>query len=105
MSASSGNIQRQQFRRLPGFPLHIVSWGTEHAVYHEGSGNTHLLDEFGFAVLQSLQSDNADFDTVVERSADYLNIIIDDEFRAHMREVVRQLAKHDLIEIAPDADE
>ena len=92
-------IVNQKIRRLPGFPLHIASWGTEFAVYHEGSGNTHLLDEYGHAVLRSVENQAAELSDIVSRCADLLNIEEDAEFSRHIQQVVRQLAKHDLIEI------
>lgn len=91
-----------QFRRLPGFPLHFQSWGTEHAVYHQGSGNTHLLDEYGFAVLKVLENGPAELSQIAHLCADELSIELDQDFTAHMQNVIRQLSKHDLIEICDE---
>jgi len=89
----------QIIRRIPGFPLHFATWGGEYAVYHEGSGNTHLLDEFGYAVLQTLESGAMNISATVTHCAEILQIEFDWEFDQHIREVIRHLAKHDLIEI------
>jgi PqqD family protein of HPr-rel-A system len=94
-----------QFRRLPGFPLHFQSWGTEHAVYHQGSGNTHLLDEYGFAVLQVLQNGPADMQQIAQLCADTLEIELEPAFIEHIQNVIRQLSKHDLVEICPNENE
>jgi len=91
----------QKFRRLPGFSLHFACWGSEFAVYHEGSGNTHLLDEYGHAVLECLQASELSLSDIVSRTAAALNIEMDYEFDAHIREVVRHLLKHDLLEVSP----
>lgn len=89
----------QKIRRLPGFPLHIASWGTEFAVYHEGSGNTHLLDEYAYAVLKILENGAQDISSVVRQCAEFLHIEFDWDFDQHIREVVRHLVKHDLVEV------
>jgi PqqD family protein of HPr-rel-A system len=46
--------------------LQWVQWGDECVLYHEGSGDTHLLEPFVMEVLQALHRAPATVSTIVE---------------------------------------
>lgn len=88
-----------KWRLLPGFELYFRSWSNEHIVYHSGSCNTHMLDEYGFYALQCLKQGGGDIDTITQYVADELNLELADELKDHMRDVVDQLGTHRLLEL------
>lgn len=81
------------------FPLHIHSWGAEHVVYHSGSGNTHLLDEYGFRVLDAVKQGRHSVAAIATFVADNLQLEESGDFTEHMLDVIDQLNKHSLVEI------
>ena len=44
-----------QWQLNPDFQLCWKEWGNQFVLYHTGSGDTHLFDQFGYDILQLLK--------------------------------------------------
>mgnify|MGYP001281173981 CR=1 FL=1 len=57
--------------------LRIRQWADEYVVYHEQSGDTHLFDQSGVAILDYLKTHTADTDAIILHIAAVAGINID----------------------------
>jgi PqqD family protein of HPr-rel-A system len=82
------NIQKSCWRITDGCELISQRFGNQFAVYHSGSGDTHLLDEESFLLLDEIKSNACSFELLLnkllakfefespEHSKQYLNSLL-----------------------------
>lgn len=89
----------------PGFmwkttgPLFFRSWNEEFIVYHNLSGDTHLLGPAAAHILLQLQKAPSDTLRLCETCAQQMNLRTDDEFCLEINKILANL--HSLLLIEP----
>jgi PqqD family protein of HPr-rel-A system len=76
----------------------LKQWGHEYVVYHKQSGDTHLLDEVGIAVLNYLQKNTADSDTILEYLVKAKHLEVD---ATQLQELLASFSRYGLIDKVP----
>jgi PqqD family protein of HPr-rel-A system len=79
-------------------PLLWRAWDGLHVLYHTDSGDTHVLDEIGAAVLHTLERQPALADDVCGHVAARLNQPRDPDLDQHVGQLLTELARLGLIE-------
>lgn len=77
------------------------TWGDEVVVYDPDSGDTHLLDTVGGAVLGCLQAEPLAIEACCAGLADRLGIDDDPALRRYVTDLVAQLERLGLIDLVP----
>ena len=75
-------------------------WDGPAVVYHDGSGDTHLLNPVAFAGLRALAQAPTDVADLARRVAGELNLPCDQTFENHMATLVTDLHRLNLVEAA-----
>ena len=69
-------------------------WGEEYVVYHAQSGDTHLFDELGMAILALLRHHTVSTDDLLQQLADKTGASLN---RGELLEVLDTLSRQGLI--------
>ena len=83
----------------PGVTFKFHSWGDEHIVYNNFSGNTHLVDELTYYTLQCVNASLNEAQTIYQQVAEVANMELDDELKSYLTQVISSLAQKNLIEL------
>lgn len=75
-------------------------WDHDLIVYNAGSGDTHLLETISAEIFIFLQDHYAALSQIITHIADVFHYEIDDELKTHITELIVQLEKLRLIEVA-----
>ena len=75
-------------------------WGDDVMVYHHGSADTHKLSVPAIHALEHLQKEPLTVDQLIERLADALGFIADDELQRYTEKMVVHFDELGLIEPA-----
>lgn len=78
--------------------LHFHSWSDEYVVYHELSGDTHLIGKAAAHILMALQHDTADTQTLSRSLAAMMGVRTSADFMLEMNRILADLDKLSLIE-------
>lgn len=81
----------------PGFAPVWRMWGGEHALFDCYSGSTYLFDDVTASVLKTLQSEPVPLPALIERVAESLLFVVDDDLHQHIQTVLSELAYKKLI--------
>lgn len=87
-----------RWRSVVGFAIEQRDWGEERAVFHTGTGQTHIINAIAGAVLDCLARAELAQDAVEDCVAERLNYQPDASFRDYLKQVVTDLHARDLIE-------
>jgi PqqD family protein of HPr-rel-A system len=77
--------------------LHWRRWDNEYVLYDAESGDTHLLDAVGRAVLTALGAGPLDFEALAARVAQDICVELDPDLIAHLRGLLRGLESAGLL--------
>lgn len=87
-----------RWRVVRGCVLHGHAYaGGEYVVYHPGSGDTHLLEAVGAAVLRGAQVPGS-LPEIGDRAAAALAVEIDDDFRRTVARLISHFERLGLVE-------
>jgi PqqD family protein of HPr-rel-A system len=82
---------------ISGNPLlRCRQWGDEYVVYHEQSGDTHLLDQAGISILNYLTANTADIDAIFAHIAQTAGMEVDVD---ELEEMLGNLTRLGLVQV------
>lgn len=79
----------------------LKQWDDVGVVYHEPSGSTHELDQFGFLLLSSLQARPLTSGELIQRLADHVGVESDAAIGEHLDTYLEQFEKLGIVELLP----
>ena len=86
----------------PCVRLHWLSWDEDHIVFNAASGQTHILNELGAAVLHLLGENSLNRTEIGQRIvAQYEGLVLDTELSAAIEALLANLDTLGLIEPFP----
>lgn len=91
-----------RWRFVAGFAIEQHDWGEERAVFHTGTGQTHVLNAIAGAVLDCLALDEVAQGALEDRVAERLDYQVDAAFSDYLKRAVADLHAQDLIEAVSD---
>ncbi|HID49119.1 MAG TPA: HPr-rel-A system PqqD family peptide chaperone [Chromatiales bacterium] len=91
-------IESARWRATQGFDLHWKSWDDEHVVYSDGSGDTHLLNDFGAFVLKALIKNERTLEDLVKYAAESFKQYTMDDLRDQVSDLLLELDRLGVIE-------
>lgn len=90
--------EKRQWRAISGFTLNWQSWGNEHIIYNEGSGDTHLFNDLAALILNKLQEGAATVDDLLQFLAASHNQDKEEDLQAQINELLLELDRVGVIE-------
>lgn len=91
-------IESARWRATRGFNLHWMSWDDEHVVYSDGSGDTHLLNEFGAFILKVLIENECTIEELVNYAAESFRQHPTEELYFQVNDLLLELDRLGVIE-------
>jgi PqqD family protein of HPr-rel-A system len=79
------------------FPILWHHWGDSYAVYHTGSGQTHILDDLAAQLLKLLVSEPANLAELASRFAEAVSLEADDELYLYMENALQEFERLELV--------
>ncbi len=89
-----------RWRMTSRFEIRMRSWDGETILYHSGSGDTHLLDQYQARVLEWLRSDPLTEKELEARLATMLDLEDDETLPPYVRKLLLDLQKLNIVEPA-----
>ncbi len=79
------------------FPLHWHQWGDMHAVYHPGSGQTHIVDDLAAHTLKLLETEPSNTAELVTKLSKSLDMDKDDDLYEYIEKALDEFKRLGLI--------
>lgn len=92
------DLKNSWWRISGGFEIIHHCFGEQYAVYHSGSGDTHLLDEAGFFVLNAINHGTSTCSELAEKLSTQFEFESTQQSREFLNTLLGEFQKLSLIE-------
>lgn len=87
-----------RWRAIQGFNLYWKNWNDEYVVYNDGSGDTHLFNEFGAFILKLLIENEFTLDELVSLTDESITPCSPDDLYYQISDLLLELDRLGVIE-------
>jgi PqqD family protein of HPr-rel-A system len=85
--------------RIPdGYEILSRPFGDQFVVYHCGSGDTHLLDQVSFCVLNELNGHVCSYEQLLEKITDQIEFELPEQSQKYLNDLISEFQKLSIIE-------
>ena len=87
-----------KWRIYEGYEILNRSFGDQYVVYHCGSGDTHLLDQVSFCVLNELNGQVRSFEQLLEKLTEEFEFELPEQSQNYLSNLMSELQNQTIIE-------